>query len=201
MCTTTPAALQVELGRKGAENELRGLVRWRCNLVVWKVYRVWTEGREGVLGGGETVWPVVHTQPRPRLALTLSVRKFENWHDSCECTICSLLEISALPCPAQPDTHTDILLFRYIFFKLLDCWKTISTIGWTRRFWYPIVLYFGDHGRLWPYLSPFIHPHWLRHSVGQSASSSRLKVTANTHSFLRVWVCVHVCVYIYIKRE
>lgn len=36
-----------------------------------------------------------------------------------------------------------------------------------------------------------------------SASSSRRKVIANTHSFLRVCVraCVCMCVYIYIKRE
>lgn len=50
-------------------------------------------------------------------------------------------------------------------------------------------------------LSPFRHH--------PSASSSRRKVIANTHSFFRVCVCVctcvcvraHVCVYIYIKRE
>lgn len=88
--------------------------------------------------------------------------------------------------------------------------------GWKCGLWYSIVLYVGDHGSLWPYLSSFSHPHWLVHCKSQSAISigslllwanqlhppdTRLLPIRTASSVCEcVCMCVHVCVYIYIKR-
>lgn len=141
---------------------------------------------------------------------------FLKWHDSCECTICSLFR-KYHPCrvqqagPAAHDTQIVILtlaLFFFFFspfnffgcflFFILASWPTALRACWTCRSWCPFVLYFGDRGSLLPYFVTF-------QTSPTSASSSRRKVIANTHSFLRVCVCVCgracVCVYIYKKRE
>lgn len=141
---------------------------------------------------------------------------FLKWHDSCECTICSLFrKISPPAASSRPgQRHTthrlsssrslfsfNFLIFLIFFFLnfgsfILASWPTALRARWTCRSWCPFVLYFGDHGSLLPYFVTF-------QTSTPSASSSRRKVIANTHSFLRVCmcVCVRVCVYIYKKRE
>lgn len=125
---------------------------------------------------------------------------FLKQHDSCECTICSLLEESPLPCPAGGATGTDTqiviltLALSFNFFSfgfVLVSQPTALRVRWTRRSsWCPFTVETMEACCL--ILSSFRHH--------PSASSSRRKVIANTHSFLRVcaFVCECACVCIYI---
>lgn len=156
---------------------------------------MWLEGHVDV-GRGGTLWPVVHT--RPRLALNLCVRELSKRHDSCECTISSLLE-RAPPCHVQKAGWSARLLLFLIFLPILWLfWETDWLLQQDVQVWYPFVLYLVfllfDHGSSSRSVSSQTAP-----SPNESeASSSRCKVYANTHRF---HLCVCVCVYRYIYKE
>lgn len=135
-------------------------------------------------------------------------------HDSCECTICSLFrKKSPLRCPAGRARGTDtqiviltlaLSFFSFLFFFLVLIWRAgrpLCECAGHAGPGVPLCFTLETMEACCLILSPFRHH--------PSASSSRRKVIANTHSFFRVCVCVctcvcvraHVCVYIYIKRE
>ncbi len=93
-----------------------------------------------------TLWPVVHT--RPRLALNLFVRELSKRHDSCECTISSLLE-RAPPCHVQKaGWSARLLLFCWVFLPILGCfWETDWLLQQDVQVWYAL---FG-FSSFWPW--------------------------------------------------
>lgn len=130
MCTKNSALIYAESRRKDG-----WLKMWcRVRLIV---------GRGGTCG----------THTRPHLALNLFVRELSKRHDSCECTISSLLE-RAPPCHVQWAGWSAILflfwfyLLSFLFLQYSGCfWETDRQDG------YHFVLYFlllFDYGSSWP---------------------------------------------------
>lgn len=94
-----------------------------CLNLCWKQTKRWVTQnvKEGQVDCGTRrhLW---YTHTRPRLALNLFVRELSKWHDSCECTISSLLE-RAPPCHVQWAGWSAILFlfwfYLFFFFTIL----------------------------------------------------------------------------------
>lgn len=167
---------------------------------------MWSEHQVGKGRGARRhhiICGTVHT--RPCLALNLFVRELSKRHDSCECTIRSLLERTP-PCNVSELVGQQD--FSYFCLFVLQNWSTVSTVCWTCRhgcmplcFIFDFFLLFFLHltmeacglkrHRLW-------HHRQLPYPMRAKPHLPDAKVYANTHSF---HLCVCVCVYRYIYKE
>lgn len=154
---------------------------WRVRLIV---------GRGGTCG--------THTQPR--LALNLFVRELSKRHDSCECTISSLLE-RAPPCHVQWAGWSAILFlfwFYLFFFFFTILWLFLGS--WSTG-WISLCALFSS---FWPWkLVALTSPVY---DIRQLPRSIRAKPHLPDARFMPIRtasICVYACVYIdiYIKRE
>lgn len=157
--------------------------------------RGWVVGGVGEALGRNCTTCGTHTAPNVTTATLgfkpLSSGSFLKRHDSCECTMHSLFK-KHQPCRVQRhrlSLSLSLSLFSVHFsFVFLLFWRAgHAGLGVSLCFTLETI----DACCL-------ISSRFRHHP---SASSFRRKVIANTHSFLCVCACAHVCVYIYIKRE
>lgn len=129
---------------------------------------------------------------------------FLKWHGSCECTICSLLEESPLPCPAGGATGTDTqiviltLALSFNFFFFVFFWRASR----------PLCECAGHAGppgvpllwRPWKLVVLFCQLLDITHQL-HLPDARLLPIRTASSVCVRLCASAHVCVYIYIKRE
>lgn len=143
---------------------------------------------------------MVHT--RPCLALNLFVRELSKRHDSCECTIRSLLERTP---PCNVSELAGQQYFSYFCLFVLQNWSTFNCLLDMQAWMYAFVLYFRIFFFffIWPW--KFVALNVTVYDITDSSLTQwEPSLIFQTQRFMPIRtasICVYACVYRYIYKE